>query len=165
VALALSSDLNTKGEASRAIANLAANVDVQLTLIKEGCLQPMVEALQADEVNCQRFAALCVANLATTVASQIRVVQAGALGPLVTLSANPKCQLEARRYATLAIANLTATVANHVALLEEGVLQALFSLANSPVYRACVSLSALGMQHLVLMNGLLRNRQFQFVYS
>jgi hypothetical protein len=52
---------------------------------------------KADDVNCQRFAALCVANLATTVASQIRVVQAGAIGPLIALSADPKCQLEARR--------------------------------------------------------------------
>ena len=44
-------------------------------LLKEGVLQPMVGALEKDDVNCQRFAALCLANLATTVASQVKVVQ------------------------------------------------------------------------------------------
>ena len=48
-------------------------------LLKEGVLQPMVGALERDDVNCQRFAALCLANLATTVASQVKVVQAGAI--------------------------------------------------------------------------------------
>ena len=101
-------------------------------LLKEGVLQPMVGALEKDDVNCQRFAALCLANLATTVASQVKVVQAGAIRPLITLARDARSQLEARRYAVLAIANLSATIANHAAMLEEGALQALFSLSNSP---------------------------------
>ena len=87
--VALSEDTNTKGEASRAIANLAANADVQQTLLKEGVLLPMVKALEIDDINCQRFSALCLANLATTIASQIKVVQAGAIRPLVALAHNP----------------------------------------------------------------------------
>ena len=53
ISASISDDLNTKGEASRAIAKLDANADIQQTLLREGVLNPIVEALQKDEVNCQ----------------------------------------------------------------------------------------------------------------
>jgi hypothetical protein len=72
---------------------LAANADIQQVLLRNGALAPMVEALEKEDVNCQRFAALCLANLATTVSSQVKVVQAGAIRPLVQLAVSTKNQV------------------------------------------------------------------------
>jgi hypothetical protein len=60
-------------QVARALANLAANPDMQPVIIAEGALPPMVASAQVRDVNCQRFASLCLANLATTIASQIKV--------------------------------------------------------------------------------------------
>ena len=128
-----SSDEKCKGEASRAIAYLSANIDVQHILLQEGAIQPIVDAFTSSDINCQRFAALCIANLATSASSQMKVVKGGAIRPLVSIIKDSGCQLEARRYPALALANLSASIANHPALLEEEeILDALFSLANSP---------------------------------
>ena len=128
--LALSDDLNTKGEASRAIANLAANVDVQQTLIKEGVLQPMVEALQAADVFASASRRCAWPTSPPPSPARSKSCRWGRSSRPIGLARNSRNQLEARRYAVLALANLSATIANHTVMLEDGALQALFSLSN-----------------------------------
>ncbi|CAN0545146.1 unnamed protein product, partial [Ectocarpus sp. 8 AP-2014] len=45
IALSRSGDINSREEANRAVANLAANPDMQQAILREGALKPMVEAL------------------------------------------------------------------------------------------------------------------------
>jgi hypothetical protein len=134
IALASSSpDPQCKGEASRAIANLAANREMQHVLLSKAVLPPMVAALTENDPNCQRFAALSLANIATAIPFQIEVIKEGAIPPLVSLVRGGSVPLEAKKYAALAIANLSATDANHPALmLEEGFLESMFAFANVP---------------------------------
>jgi hypothetical protein len=129
--LALSHDLVSKGEAIRAVANLSVNLDVQGSLLAEGILVPMVEALLGDDENSQRYSALTIGNLATTPKLQVKIVQMGALQPLIDLAGDFNAADLSRRYATLALANLSATVANHTVFLQNGGLRAVFSLASS----------------------------------
>ena len=71
IVLAGSDDINSKGEACRTLANLAANADVQQQILREGGLQQLTTSLMTDDVTCQRFAALAIANLSTSVANQV----------------------------------------------------------------------------------------------
>lgn len=119
IALASGKDAISKGEACRALANLAANTEVQQQILKEGGLQPLASSIMTDDPICERFAALAIANLSTTVSNQVKIVQIGAVGPLIKLAQGYDKELEARRYATLAIANLAATIANHPTIIEE----------------------------------------------
>jgi hypothetical protein len=128
IALAMGNDLNTKGEACRALANLAANRDVQQQIMTQGGLRPMVNGVRNNNIACQRFGALGIGNLATNVANQVRIVQEGAIQPLVQLSGDMAADTEARRYSVLALANLAATIGNHPAILEEKALFSLFTL-------------------------------------
>jgi len=72
-ALATSEDWSVKGEATRALANLASNAEIQGALLAEGVLLNLVATLRCHEENCQKYAALCLANLATTTALQTKV--------------------------------------------------------------------------------------------
>lgn len=105
VAIAASSDSNSRGEACRCLANLSVNPDMHQIIIREGSLAPLVGSLNQPELNCQRYASLCLANLATTVAAQVKVIQMGAVKPLIELATGPANQIEARRYAALALAS------------------------------------------------------------
>ena len=61
----------TRGEACRALANLASNPDIQALLLAEDVFSSLVQALDIDSVSCQRFATLAISNLCTSVAIQV----------------------------------------------------------------------------------------------
>ena len=82
--------------------NLAANRDVQQSIMSQGGLRPMVHGIQNDNVTCQRFGALGIGNLATNVANQVKIVQEGAVRPLIALVGDMNAETEARRYNTRA---------------------------------------------------------------
>ena len=54
IALAISNDPDTQGESCRALANLAANRDVQQQIMSQGGLRPLIQALAVDNVTNQR---------------------------------------------------------------------------------------------------------------
>lgn len=60
LALAVAKDYSTRGEAMRALANFAANTEVQPMILDQGGLSSMIECLHLDDMLCKRYGALAI---------------------------------------------------------------------------------------------------------